>query len=393
MATSPSKLKRALWIVPIAGIAALAYWHFGAPASAPASNPAAGARPAVEVTAMTVEMQTIQLLKELPSRARAYKVAAIRPQASGIITKRLFEEGGNVSEGDVLYQIDPAPYKAAYDSAYADLNRSKTNAKLLKTKAERFTKLLKTSAVSQQAYEDAVSAYEQAKADVAVADAAVAAAQVNLNYTKVSAPISGRIGKSTITPGALVTANQTEPLATITQLDPINVDLILPSSDLLELRSQFEDGQTTRVTLYNEISQSTYPHDGALQFSEVTVDNTTGTVLLRALFPNPERLLLPGMFLRARVHLRPKEALLVPQSAAVRAANGKLSVWVISKDGIVQPKPIVADHAFDNNWVVESGLDNGATIVTQGFQKIAPGVTVKPVFSKPSPSSEAKKVE
>lgn len=392
MAHPQSKLKRALWIVPVVGIAALAYWYYG-PLGSSANAPAAKARGPVEVTAMVLETSIVQLHQDLPSRARAFKVAAVRPQANGIITKRLFEEGSTVTQGQPLYQIDPAPYKAAYDSAYADLNRSQTNLKLLQDKADRFTKLLKTSAVSQQAYEDAIATREQAKADVAVAQAAVAAAQVNLNYTKVSAPISGRIGKSSVTSGALVTANQTEILATITQLDPIYVDLILPSRDLIKLRSQFEDGQPTRVTLYDEIKQTVYPHDGELQFSEVTVDNTTGTVLLRALFPNPDRLLLPGMFLRAKLQLRPKDVVLVPQSAAVRSADGKLSVWVIATDNTVQPKLIVANEAVDNNWIVESGVESGATIVTQGFQKIARGVTVKPVFKTSSPSPEAKKVE
>lgn len=381
-------MKWALWLVPIVGVGALAYWQYGAPDST-ASTPPAKAAAVVEVAVATLETQTVQLHKDLPSRAIAYKIADIRPQVSGIVTKRLFEEGRVVTQGQPLYQIDPAPYKAVYDSAYADLNRTKTNVKLVQAKVNRYTKLRKSNAVSQQAYEDVIAAFEQATADVAVAEAAVASAQVNLNYTKVSAPISGRIGKSSVTPGALVTANQTGTLATVTQLDPIYVDLIMPSRDLIRLRPQFEDGQKLRVSLYDDIAQSTYAHEGELQFSEVTVDQSTGTVLLRALFPNPDRLLLPGMFLRAQLHLRPQEALLVPQSAAIRDAEGKLSVWVVGADNTVQPTPIEAHQAAGNRWVVESGIDSGVTIVTKGFQRIAPGATVKAAPEDPAPDDPA----
>jgi len=201
--------------------------------------------------------------------------------------------------------------------------------------------------------------------------------------------ISGRIGKSSVTSGALVTANQSTTLATITQLDPIYVDMILPSQDLMRLRSQFEGGEKLKVSLYDESGKSVHPHEGELQFSEVTVNQSTGTVLLRALFPNPDQFLLPGMFVRAKLHLQPQEALLVPQSAAIRGGDGKLSVWVIGSDGIVRPVPIEARHTIGNNWLVESGLPNDATIVTKGFQRIRPGTLVKAVFEAPSPAPKA----
>ncbi|HEY9081297.1 efflux RND transporter periplasmic adaptor subunit [Magnetovibrio sp.] len=364
----------------VVACAGLAYWKLGLPASP--SPAAATPTPAVAVGAMTLKTQTVALFKDLPSRTSAYKVADIRPQVTGIVTERLFEEGATVNKGQPLYQIDPAPYQAQYDSAFADLYRTQTNLKLVKAKADRYKKLLRTNAVSQQAYEDVVSALDQATADLAVAEAAVAAAQVNLNYTKVYAPISGRIGKSSITPGALVTANQAASLATVTQLDPIYVDLSLPSRDLMSLRTQFEGEQKPVVTLSDESGKTAYKHEGQLQFSEVTVDQTTGTVLMRALFPNPEQLLLPGMFVRAKLHLKPIEAVLVPQSAAVRGSDGKLKVWVIGTDNVVNPVPIEAHQTVANTWLIESGVDSGAVIVTEGFQKIRPGATVTPAFEK-----------
>ncbi len=379
-----------LWSVPLLAAAALAYWGFGIGnnSMAPASSTAAAPN-ALEVAAMTVKPQTVPIFRDLPSRTSAFKVADIRPQVSGIITQRLFEEGGAVEAGQSLYQIDPAPYKAVYDSALANLNRAQVNAKLAKAKADRYTKLVKANTVSQQAFEDVIAEHEQAAADVAVAAAAVTSARVDLNYSKVSAPISGRIGKSSVTSGALVTANQADTLATITQLDPIYVDLILPSRDLMRLRPQFENDRKLKVSLYDEAGQSVHPHEGELQFSEVTVNQTTGTVLLRALFPNPDQFLLPGMFVRAKLHLMPKEALLVPQSAAIRGGDGKLSVWVINAEGVVQPTPIVAHQSVGNNWLVESGLQNDVTIVTKGFQRLRPGATVKAVFEAQPATAKA----
>lgn len=387
MSNTRRPIKTLLWVIPVAGIAALAYWYQGqsdTASTAPSAAAATATPRAVEVAALTLKSQPVPVSRELPSRTSAYKVAEIRPQASGIITQRLFEEGSAVTEGQSLYQIDPAPYQAVYDSELANLNRARVNVKLAQAKVDRFEKLVRGNTVSQQALEDAIVPLEQAKADVAVAAAAVKSAKVNLDYTKVAAPISGRIGKSTVTPGALVTANQSVALATVTQLDPIYVDLVLPSQDLLQLRPQLEGGQKLKVSLHDEIGQSVHEHEGVLQFSEVTVNQTTGTVLMRAVFPNPDHLLLPGMFMRARLHLPTRQGLLVPQSAAIRGSDGTLVVWVIGADNKVQPTPIVAHQTIGNKWLVESGLQDNTNIVTQGFQKIRPGSTVKPVFAPPS---------
>lgn len=388
MSNSKTHIKILLWGVPLVGAAALAYWTFGTGNNPPAPGTMSAAPAATEVSAMTLKTQIVPIYRDLPSRTSAYKVAEIRPQASGIITQRFFVEGSSVTMGEPLYQIDPAPYQAVYDSALANLNRAKVNVKLAKTKADRYTKLVKDNTVSQQAFEDVVADYEKAAADVTVAAAAVTSAKVDLDYSKITAPISGRIGKSSITQGALVSANQDKTLATITQLNPIYVDLILPSQDLIRLRPQFDNGQNMVVSLYDEAGQSLHSHEGRLQFSDVTVEQTTGTVLLRALFPNPDHFLLPGMFVRAKLHLQPQDTLLVPQSAAIRGANGQLSVWVIGADDIVQPVPIEAHQTLGNKWLVESGIQDGATIVTQGFQKIRPGVTVKPVFETQSSTSQ-----
>lgn len=377
--------------VLLVSVAAIAYWAYGV--YSPSNAPPPSSSPVTEVEAMTLNTQEVQVYKDLPSRTTAFKVADIRPQASGIIIERLFEEGSSVTQGQLLYQIDPAPYKANYDRTIADLNRTKTNAKLAEAKANRYTSLVKSKTISQQAYEDVVAARDQAVAEVAVAQAAVTAAEVNLNYTHVTAPISGRIGKSSMTAGALVTANQTAVLATITQLDPIYVDLILPSRDLLRLRTQLNGAQKLKVTLLNEDGQLAHNEEGELEFSEVTVDQTTGTVLLRALFANPERTLLPGMFVRARIHLLPVQAVLVPQAAAQRGADGKLSVWVIDADGKIQLQPIVADQAVNKSWLVESGIDDGTKIVTKGFQKTSPGATVKAVMTPTQSSPKPDKAE
>jgi len=387
MTLRPDQKKHVFKLALFLGLVALAYGLYDT--FGPKTDAEPGPPPPTEVSALTLKTETVQMYKDLPSRINAYKVADIRPQASGIITERLFEEGADVVEGQPLYQIDPAPYQAVYDSAFAALNRTKTNAKSIQAKANRNTKLLKARAVSQQAYEDAMAALDQAKADVAVAEASVAAAQVSLNYTQVYAPISGRIGKSSVTRGALVTTNQVAPLATITQLDPIYVDLIMPSRDLKRLRPQFEAAQKLAVSLFDEDGNALSSSDGELQFSEVTVNQTTGTVLMRALFANTDQTLLPGMFVRAKIRLAPVQALLVPQSAAVRGANGKLSVWVIDQDGVVKPQPIEANEAINHHWLIKGGVESGALIVTQGFQRIRPGATVKAVFEAASKSDQA----
>lgn len=340
---------------------------------------AAGAGQPVSVTVVPVVKRPVTFTEELPGRTSAYKVAEIRPQVSGIIEARLFEEGENVTAGQQLYQIDPATYEATHQSAKAVLQRAEANVKSIKSRAERYAELVEIDAVSKQEYDDIQATLAQAQADIAVARAEVAQASINVDYTRVYAPISGRIGKSTVTEGALVTANQAEILTKITQLDPIYVDLTQSSTELMALRRQLGEVEKLPVTLTLEDGM-VYNHTGTLQFSDITVDETTGSVQLRALFPNPERHLLPGLFVHAKLDFGQQEALLVPQKAAVRDNQGNLSVWLLADDNTVQPQPITTiPRAYGDQWIVTAGVELGDMVVTEGFQKIGPGAPVNPV--------------
>lgn len=387
------KQKPLIILVVIIAAVALAYWLFRPQADDQASAAGAGGPygggGAVAVTSLTLQEATIELNERLPGRTSAYKVAEIRPQVSGIIIERSFVEGGNVEQGQQLYQIDPATYEAAYESAKADLQRANANVKSVRSRAKRYAELVEIQAVSQQEYDDIKASLAQAEADIAVAQANVTQAKINLDYTKVYAPISGRIGKSAVTEGALVTANQQQSLTKITQLDPIYVDMTQSSTELIGLRRQMGGMEEMPVTLRLE-DGSLYEQQGALQFSDITVDETTGSVQLRALFPNPDRLLLPGMFVSTSVHLGEQRALLVPQKAAIRDAEGGLSVWVIGDDNTVNPRPITAQSAYLDQWVVADGVQSGEMVVLEGFQKIQPGVTVAPTSAEPrSPATPA----
>lgn len=336
----------------------------------------------MEVTAMMVEANEIDIFEELPGRTAAFKIAEIRPQVSGIVTDRLFEEGALVEKGQQLYQIDPTPYKAEYNSALATLKKAQANVKATQAKAVRFAELVLIEAVSKQEYDDVVAALDQAQADVAIGNAAVASAKVNLDYTKVYAPISGRIGKSTITQGALVTANQAEPLATITQLDPIYVDVNQSSTDIMRLRQHagLDEAEKSPVSITIDGTGEAYPHPGTLEFSEVTVDESTGMVKLRVTVPNPDQLLLPGLYVKAKIKQGSESnAMLVPQRAANRGPDGSLVVWVIGTDGIVNPRPIQASREIGDQWLVSGGLQSGEKIALDSFQKMQPGMPVKPV--------------
>jgi RND family efflux transporter, MFP subunit len=346
------------------------------------------AAPPVEVTAITVEARRIPLFTELPGRTAAFRVAEVRPQVSGIVLKRLFEEGSEVKAGQQLYQIDPATYQAALQSAQADLAKARANVKSVEAKAVRYADLVKINAVSRQDYDDVVASADQAKAQILVAQAALETARINLDYTKVYAPIDGRIGKSAVTEGALVTANQTTPLATITQLDPIYVDVSQSSSELMRLRQALSSGRLSQpgeteqapVTLTLDGSAHAYPEPGQLQFSDVTVDPTTGAVQVRAVFPNPRKDLYPGLFVRARVEQGVREqALLVPQRAVVRNPDGSAMVWVVGADDTVAHRPVKITQAVGSDWLIDDGLQPGETVVVEGLQKIKPGATVKAV--------------
>lgn len=348
-------------------------------------KPAAPAQSAVEVGVATLAPQRLEFFADLPGRTSAYRVAEVRPQVGGIVQKRLFQEGAEVKAGQQLYQIDPSKYEANLASARADLAKAEANVKTIEAKAARYADLVKINAVSRQDYDDVVASLAQYRAEVQSAKAAVDLARIDLDYTKVYAPISGRIGKSSVTEGALVTASQTTALATVTQLDPIYVDMTQSSDDLARLRRDIESGELqsgggAKVTLAGSADGYVYPEVGTLQFSDVTVDQTTGSVTIRALFPNPKHELLPGLFVRARVERGVKaDALTVPQAALVRDATGSANVWMVGADGKALLHPIRIAQANGDGWVVTGGLSAGDQIIVDGLQRLRPGMPVKPV--------------
>ncbi len=344
-----------------------------------------------EVSVLTIEPQRLTVTTELPGRTAAYRIAEIRPQVSGIVLKRLFREGSEVKAGDQLYQIDPATYEASLASAQADVQKAEANLQAARNKASRYGDLVKNSVVSKQDFDDVQASLKQNEAQVAAAKAAYNLASINLNYTKVFAPISGRIGKSAVTEGALVTANQATALATIQQFDPIYVDVTQTASQLMKLREDMATGRIRPaepgkipVTLFLNSNGSgddtAYPAKGELQFSDVTVDAGTSSVQLRAVFPNPNKELLPGLFVRARVEQGVAEnAITVPQAAVARGPDGSARVWVVGTDNKVNPRTIKTERAVGNVWLVSDGLAVGERVVVEGLQKVKPGAEVKPV--------------
>ncbi|ANC92945.1 efflux RND transporter periplasmic adaptor subunit [Azospirillum humicireducens] len=352
-----------------------------------AGQPQAGGPP--EVSVITIGPQRLTVATELPGRTAAYRVAEIRPQVSGIVLKRLFREGSDVKAGDQLYQIDPATYEASLASAQADVQKAEANLQAARNKAARYSDLVKNSVVSKQDFDDVQASLKQNEAQVASAKAAYNLASINLNYTKVFAPISGRIGKSAVTEGALVTSNQATALATIQQFDPIYVDVTQTASQLMKLRDDMASGRIRPaepgkipVTLFlNSNGDDTpYPAKGELQFSDVTVDAGTSSVQLRAVFPNQNRELLPGLFVRARVEQGVAEnAITVPQAAVTRGPDGTARVWVVGADNKVAQRTIKTERAVGNVWLVSDGLAAGDRVVVEGLQKVKPGAEVKPV--------------
>jgi len=342
--------------------------------------------PPPEVGIIEVYEQKVVLTTELSGRTTAYLIAEVRPQVSGIIQKRRFKEGSVVKAGQVLYQVDSAPFQAVHDSAVASLARAEANLPSLKSRAERYRDLLTDKAVSQQDFDDVDSAFKQAKADVAYWQASVESARINLDYTRITAPISGRIGKSNMTEGALVTANQPAPLATIQQFNPIYVDVPQSTAELLRLKRRVDSGsldqngegqQKVKLILEDDM---TYPLEGILKFRDVTVDPTTGTITLRAVFPNPEDVLLPGMFVRAVMQEGINEkAILIPQQAVSRDFKGNPLVLMIDHGGTVQQRMITVDRAVGNQWLVTSGLIPGDKVIVEGVQKVRPGVMAEAV--------------
>jgi membrane fusion protein (multidrug efflux system) len=339
-----------------------------------------------EVATVTVQPQQIVLTTELPGRTSAYRIAEIRPQVNGLIQKRLFTEGSDVQAGQVLYQIDPAPLQAAYDNAKAALGRAEANVPSIRLRVERYRELLPDKAVSQQECDDAAAALKQAEAELEFWKAMVETARINLGYTRVTAPISGRTGRSSVTDGALVTAYQPVALTTIQQLDPIYVDVPQSTTELLRLKRRMEDGRLKRdgtnqkkVSLLLEDSTA-YPLEGTLQFRDVTVDPTTGSVILRLVFPNPKGLLLPGMFVRAVVKEGVNEkAILIPQQAVSRDPKGNPIALILDTGGKVQQRMLTLDRAIGDKWLVATGLQQGDRVIVEGIQKVRPGASAKEV--------------
>ena len=339
-----------------------------------------------EVAVVEMKPERIAITTELPGRTSAYLIAEVRPQVSGIIQQRFFKEGSDVKAGEVLYQIDPATYQAAYDSARAALARAEANISRTRALAERYRELVEIRAVSRQEYDDATAALKQAEAEIAAGKAAVETARINLAYTRVTAPIAGRIGKSSVTVGALVMAGQGMPLAVIQQIDPVYVDVTQSSAVLLQLQKAMASGALKRdsanrakVKLILE-DGTAYPQEGALQFQDVTVDQTTGSYILRIVFPNPKRVLLPGMFARAVLEEGVSEqALLVPQQGVSRDPKGNPLALIVDAENKVQQRVLTLVRTIGDRWLVSDGLAPGDRVVVEGMQKVRPGAVVKAV--------------
>jgi len=353
--------------------------------------PPPGAQGPVQVGVVTIAAQSVTLTKELPGRTSALRVAEVRARVNGIVQKRQFTEGADVKQGQVLFVIDPAPYQATLESAQAQLARAEASVGAAKSLADRYATLIQTNAISRQEYEDATSRQKIAEADVAGARAAVKTAQINLGYTNVTSPIAGRIGRAEVTEGAYVQQAAATLMATVQQLDRIYVDVTVSSAEHARMRRALETGQlqTTegqaKVALALEDGRA-YAEPGALQFADVSVDPTTGSIALRAIFPNPRGELLPGMFVRAKIEegTDPKAILLV-QKAVSRDQAGRPTALVVGKDRKAELRQLVTDRAIGDSWLVTSGLAVGDQVIVEGLQKVRPGVPVSPAPAAPQP--------
>ncbi len=347
------------------------------------------------VTIVNVTAESVPTVNELPGRTAPYLISEVRPQVSGIIKERIFKEGSEVKSGQLLYQIDSSVYQAAYDSAKANLARALASVGSEKLKAQRYAELVKIEAVSKQANDEADASLKQAEADVAVAKAALDKARIDLAYTKVVSPISGRIGRSTVTSGALVTANQADALATVQQLNPIYVDVTQSSAELMAMRRDLEQGKlksaggnSVSVQLVLE-DGSIFEKEGKLAFSEVTVDQGTGSVTLRAVFPNAKGQLLPGMYVRARMTQGVKsDAILVPHAAVGRDPRGNATVMVVNAENKVESRIVKTAQSINDKWVVTEGLTAGERVIVEGLQKARPDAVVDPQEAKPAAAQE-----
>lgn len=381
---SPKQIVAALAALVSLGLAGCGAHH---PAGPPNRGPP-------EVGVVTLQAEPVTLTTELPGRTSPFEVSDVRPQIGGIVKARLFQEGSLVRAGQVLYRIDPATYQAAYDQAKAQLASALANVATTQIKAQRYAGLVKINAVSKQDYDDAQAAYKQAAASVQQQKAAAEAARINLGYTRVTAPISGRIGASAVTVGALVTADQATALSTIQRLDPIYVDVTQSASDELRLRREIEAGQVRRggpgvLAVRLKLGDgSDYAEQGRLQFTDVTVDQTTGAVTLRAVFPNPAGLLLPGLYVRAEIveGVQPN-ALLAPQQGVARDEKGEPTALIVDSTGHAQLRTLTTSRAVGDKWLVTAGLAPGDRLIVEGVQNVKPGEAVRAVPAGSPPSA------
>jgi membrane fusion protein (multidrug efflux system) len=355
-------------------------------ALAACGNENAGPPPPPEVGVITLAPRSIAITDQLPGRTTAFRVAEVRPQVTGIVQKRLFGEGTEVKAGQQLFQIDAGSYRAALSQAEAALKRAEAQAVTAKLLEERYAPLIAANAVSRQENDEAIAARARAEADIAAARAQVESARINLVYTQVLSPITGRIGRALVTEGALVTSGQQTALATVQQLDPIYVDITQSSTELLRLQRQLASGELEKSN--NEEAEvgltledgSTYSERGRLKVAEVSVDPSTGSVVLRAVFPNPKRELLPGMFVRATLTRGTRAAaLLVPQRGVSHTPRGEATVMVVGPDDKVSERVVTTDRAIDGEWLITAGLRPGDRVVLDGLQKIKPGTLVRTV--------------
>ena len=361
-----------------------------------AANAAPAAPPPPQVSVITLRQQAAPVTTVLPGRTSAYRVAEVRPQVGGVLRERLFTEGQEVTAGQPLFRIDPAPFQASLETAEASLARAQATAQSAELTVNRYRPLVRARAVSQQDFDLAEAALHQAQADVSSAQASVDTARINLGYTVVNSPIDGRTGRSSVTVGALVTASQASPLVTVTQLNPIYVDMTQPSAALLRQRRDIAEGVLRRDVADRAAAAliledgTEYPHRGEIQFSEVIVDQGTGSVTLRAVFPNPDGLLLPGMFVRARVEEGTiDQALLVPQQAVLRTPRGEPMAYVVNAQDVVEQRILKTSRAIGTNWLVTDGLAAGDRVVMEGVQRIRPGAKVAVTEAPPRPGQVA----
>lgn len=377
---APKKSKKfLLYILAFAAIVAISYFaflYFKGFAAKAQNGQMLGEMP---VNVVKLSKQNIDNFEELPARISAAESAEIRPQVDGVILKILFKEGGKVTKGEQLYQVDPAPYEANYNSAKADLEKAKANFAALNAKNKRYEELIKTESVSKQEFDDNKAEMLGAKADVEVARAAMEKQKIYLDYTKVFSPIAGYISKTLVKRGSLVSAGQSQALAIVTQLDPIFVDIQIPSEDLMRFKSQIATQEKVEVEIILN-DGSIYPHKGEFQFSEVNVDPDTSAVSLRALFDNTENILLPGSFVKVKIKTSNSDVILIPQKMTSRNPDGNLSVFVVNEQNIITPTIINITREVGNNWIVKDGVKEGDLIVADGFQKIKPSLKVKPIL-------------